>query len=305
MIEEILRLKKEKKAIIIAHYYQDGDIQDLADYVGDSLGMALYAKETNAPIAVVCGVKFMAESIKAMNMNKKVLLPDLDAGCSLADSCTPAIFSYFKSKHPDAFVMTYVNSSLEVKAMSDVICTSSNAVEIAKKIPKDRKVIFGPDQHLGKYVQKESGRDMVLFPGNCFVHTSFSAQDLLKLKAEHPDAKIVAHPECEDSVLSVADYIGSTSMLLNYTKENPAQKFIVMTEVGIVHQMRKLSPNKEFLLGPDLSGCSCNECPHMKLNTLEKLYNCLKDETPEIFIEAELAEKALRPLNNMVEMMKA
>lgn len=302
MKDEILKLKREKNALIIAHFYQEPEIQDLADYVGDSLGMAVYAKKAQAEIAVVCGVKFMAETIKAMNLGKKILLPDLNAGCSLADSCTPAVFDYFKSKHPNAFVMTYVNSSLEIKAMSDVIVTSSNAVEVAKRAPKDRPLIFGPDQHLGRYVAKQAGRDMVFFPGNCFIHTSFSAGEMFKLKTKHPDALVIAHPECEDVILNHADYIGSTNKLLQFTQDSPAQKFIVMTEAGIIHQMKKASPNKTFIEGPDLSGCACNVCPHMKLNTLEKLYNCLLNETPEIQIDPALAVQALKPLDRMMAM---
>jgi quinolinate synthase len=302
MRKKIQELKRSKNAIIIAHYYQDSEIQDIADYVGDSLGMAVYAKKTDAPIVVVCGVRFMAETIKAMNMTKKVLLPDMQAGCSLADSCTPTVFSYFKSKHPGAFVMTYVNSSLAVKAMSDVIVTSSNAVDVAKKVPPDRKIIFAPDQHLGHYVAKEAGRDMIFFPGNCFIHTSFSAQRLFKLKEDNPDALIIAHPECEEVVLRHADYIGSTHKLLSFTQTSPAKKFIIMTEPGIIHQMRKSSPTKTFIEGPDLSGCACNVCPHMKLNTLEKLHTCLFNESPEIMIDASLAEQALKPLDRMMAM---
>jgi quinolinate synthase len=302
MIADIQRLRQQKNALIIAHYYQDGAIQDLADYVGDSLGMAVFAQKSKNPVAVVCGVKFMAETIKVMNPQKKILLPDLNAGCSLADSCTPEVFTYFKAKHPGAFVMTYVNSSLAVKALSDVIVTSANAVKIAAQVPADRPIIFGPDQHLGRYVAKKSGRDMVLFPGNCFVHTSFSAQAMQALKLEHPDAKIIAHPECEDVILAQADFIGSTGELLRFVKENPAKRFVVMTEAGIVHQMKKSCPDKEFLMGPDLNGCACNVCPHMKLNTLEKLRDCLRDETPAIEVEAELAQKARVPIAKMMEM---
>lgn len=301
-IAEIKALKKQKNALIIAHYYQEPAIQDLADYVGDSLGMAIYAKEKDCDMAVVCGVKFMAETFKVMNPHKKILLPDVNAGCSLADSCTPQIFEYFKSKHPNAFVMTYVNSSLEVKALSDVIVTSSNAVKIARQIPKDRPIIFGPDQHLGRYVAKKTKRDLILFPGNCFVHTSFSAKEMHQIKADYPKAKIIAHPECEDSILQHADFIGSTSQLLQYTQNDKADTFIIMTEAGILHQMQKLSPHKKFILGPDLSGCACNECPHMKLNTLEKIYLSLKNEEPEVFVDKEMAEKALIPLNRMMEM---
>lgn len=302
LTEDIYHLKKEKNALIIAHYYQEPEIQDLADYVGDSLGMAVFAQKQDCNIAVVCGVKFMAETIKAMNRDKKVILPDLSAGCSLADSCTPDVLEFFKKKHPGSFVMTYVNSSLEVKAMSDVICTSSNAVDIAKQIPANQKILFAPDQHLGRYIAKQANRDMVFFPGNCFVHTSFSAKEMLKIKTAHPEALIIAHPECEESVLGAADYIGSTSKLLKFTKENPAQKFIVMTEPGIIHQMRKNSPQKTFIEGPDLSGCACNICPHMKLNTLEKLLACLKNESPEITISEDLSTRALIPLKKMMTM---
>ncbi len=301
--QEILKLKRQKNALIIAHYYQDADIQDIADYVGDSLGMALFAQKATNPLVVVCGVKFMAETIKVMNPQKKVLVPDMNAGCSLADSCTPAVFSYFKAKHPGAFVMTYVNSSLEIKAMSDVIVTSANAVKIAQKLPPHQKIIFGPDQHLGKHVAKKANRpDMILFPGNCFVHTSFSAAQMFAIKEINPDAKIIAHPECEDVILSHAEFIGSTSAMLEFTKTDPAKKFIVMTEAGILHQMKKASPHKEFIMGPDLSGCSCNECPHMKLTTLQKTLAALKDESPEIIVNEHLAKKALVPLAKMVEM---
>jgi quinolinate synthase len=306
LIEKIQELKSQKNALIIAHYYQDGDIQDLADYVGDSLGMALYARETNAKLVMVCGVRFMAESIKAMNMEKKIILPDLAAGCSLADSCTPKVFEHFKTKHPGAFVMTYVNSSLEVKAMSDVIVTSSNAVDLVKQVPRDRKILFAPDQHLGRFVAKETGRDqdgsMVFFPGNCFIHTSFSSDEMLKIKKNHPAALIVAHPECEQAVLMHADFIGSTSKILNFVQTSEAKEFIVMTEPGIIHQMKKSCPDKTFLEGPDLSGCACNECPHMKLNTLEKLYEALQNEEPVIEIDENLAKQSLVPLDRMVEM---
>lgn len=295
-------LKKQKNALLIAHYYQEPEIQDAADYVGDSYGMALYAQKQECKIAVVAGVKFMAETIKVMNPDKKILLPDLNAGCSLADSCTPEVFKYFLSKYPGAFVMTYVNSSLEIKALSDVICTSSNALKIANQIPQNQNIVFGPDQHLGRYLMKKLGRPMILFPGNCFVHTSFSAKEMVKLKERHPDAKIIAHPECEEVVLTHADFVGSTSQLLKYTEESSAQKFIVMTEAGILHQMKKSSPNKEFIAGPDLEGCSCNDCPHMKLNTMEKVIHCLETESPEMVVESSLAAKALIPLKKMVEM---
>ncbi len=302
LIGEIKELKASRNALIIAHYYQDPEIQDLADYVGDSLGMAVFAQQTKNPIAVVCGVSFMAETIKAMNPDKKILLPDPSAGCSLADSCTPAVFAYFKSKHPGAFVMTYVNSSLAVKAMSDVIVTSANAVKIAKQVPKDQPVIFGPDQHLGRYVAGQAGRELILFPGNCFIHTSFSAQEMEGLKLKHPEALIIAHPECEQVILDRADFIGSTGELLRFVTQSPAKSFVVMTEAGIVHQMKKACPDKEFLLGPDLNGCACNVCPHMKLNTLEKLRNCLRDEAPEVVLDPVLAAQALVSIERMMTM---
>ena len=304
-MNDLEKLKKEKNALIIAHYYQEPEIQDAADYVGDSLGMALYAVKQKSKIAVVAGVKFMAETIKVLNPDKKILLPDLNAGCSLADSCTPEVFKYFLSKHPGSFVMTYVNSSLEIKALSDVICTSSNAVKIAGQIPADHPIVFGPDQHLGRFIMKKLGRPMVLFPGNCFVHMSFSAKEMVRLKERHPDAAVIAHPECEEAVLNHAEFIGSTSQLLQYTKESPKKRFIVMTEAGIVHQMKKTSPGKEFMPGPDLEGCSCNECPHMKLNTLEKLIDCLEQEKPEIQLDPKLAAAAMKPLQKMVEMTGA
>lgn len=302
MIPDIKRLKGEKDALIIAHFYQESEIQDIADYVGDSLGMAVYASRQTCRVAVVAGVKFMAETIKVLNPEKKILLPDLNAGCSLADSCTPEVFSYFLSKHPGAFVMTYVNSSLKIKAMSDVICTSSNAVTIAKKIPRDREVVFAPDQHLGRFISKKLGRPLTLFPGSCFVHLSFSSKELVKLKMTHPDAAIIAHPECEDAVLAQADFVGSTSQLLQYTQEAGRDQFIVLTEEGIIHQMKKASPHKTFIMGPDLEGCSCNQCPHMKLNTMDKIIQCLQREEPEIKIDKSLLIKVRRPLDKMVEM---
>lgn len=298
-------LKKEKNAILIAHYYQEADIQEAADFVGDSYAMAIHANNSKADIAIVAGVKFMAETIKVLNPDKKILLPDLNAGCSLADSCTPQIFSHFLEKHPNSFVMTYINSSIEIKGMSDVICTSSNAVKIAKQIPNDQKIIFGPDQHLGRHVMKQLGRDITLFPGNCFVHLSFSLKDLLKLKIKHPEAAIIAHPECEDSILFHADFVGSTSQLLRFTQESNKKTFIVLTEEGILHQMRKSSPDKEFILGPDIDGCACNACPHMKLNTMEKILNCLENESPEIKLDPQKTKAALKPLNRMIEMTEA
>lgn len=301
-MKSLAALKKEKNALIIAHYYQEPEIQDVADYVGDSLGMALYANKQDCKIAVVAGVRFMAETIKVLNPDKKILLPDLNAGCSLADSCTPEIFAHFKAKYPGAFVMTYVNSSLAIKTMSDVICTSANAVTIAKKIPADRPIIFGPDQHLGRYVAKQAGRELILFPGSCFVHASFSLKNLVLLKQQYPDAKVISHPECAEEILAQSDFIGSTSQLLDYTGKVAAQNFIVMTEPGILHQMKKSHPEKNFIPGPDLENCACNECPHMKLSTLAKLTACLENESPEITVDPVLAKKALVPIQKMIEM---
>jgi quinolinate synthase len=297
LFAEIEKLKKEKNAVILAHYYQVGDIQDVADYIGDSLGLSQQAAKTEAEVIVFAGVHFMAETAKILNPHKKVLLPDLRAGCSLADSCPPTEFAQFKAAHPDHIVITYINCSADIKALSDIICTSSNAVQIVNSLPKDQKIIFAPDKNLGAYVAKQTGRDMVLWNGACMVHEIFSQQRILKLKEQNPDAKIIAHPECEEPVLALADFIGSTTALLNYAKKNEAQTFIVVTETGILHQMQKDSPTKTFIPGPPTNNCACNDCPHMKLNTLEKLYLCLKNETPEIVVPEETrigAEKSIR-----------
>lgn len=274
-----------------------GDIQDVADYIGDSLGLSQQAAKTEAEVIVFAGVHFMAETAKILNPHKKVLLPDLRAGCSLADSCPPTEFAQFKAAHPDHIVITYINCTADIKALSDIICTSSNAVQIVNSLPKDQKIIFAPDKNLGAYVAKQTGRDMVLWNGACMVHEIFSQQRILKLKEQNPDAKIIAHPECEEPVLALADFIGSTTALLNYAKKNEAQTFIVVTETGILHQMQKDSPTKTFIPGPPTNNCACNDCPHMKLNTLEKLYLCLKNETPEIIVPEETrigAEKSIR-----------
>jgi quinolinate synthase len=297
LFAEIEKLKKEKNAVILAHYYQVGDIQDVADYIGDSLGLSQQAAKTEAEVIVFAGVHFMAETAKILNPHKKVLLPDLRAGCSLADSCPPTEFAQFKAAHPDHIVITYINCSADIKALSDIICTSSNAVQIVNSLPKDQKIIFAPDKNLGAYVAKQTGRDMVLWNGACMVHEIFSQQRILKLKEQNPGAKIIAHPECEEPVLALADFIGSTTALLNYAKKNEAQTFIVVTETGILHQMQKDSPTKTFIPGPPTNNCACNDCPHMKLNTLEKLYLCLKNETPEIVVPEETrigAEKSIR-----------
>ena len=298
---EIRALKKAMNAVILAHYYQESEIQDVADFVGDSLALAQAAAKTKAEVIVFCGVHFMAETAKILNPGKLVLLPDLNAGCSLADRCPPAAFAAFRAKHPDHFVVTYVNSSAEVKAMSDVICTSSNAEKIVRRIPADRPILFAPDQHLGRFVAKQTGRDMVLWPGSCIVHEIFSEKRLVQLKVEHPDAEVVAHPECEEAVLRHADYIGSTKGILDRVLNSPKQTFIVVTEAGILHQMRKGAPQKTFIPAPPDNGCACNECPYMRLNTLEKLYLCMRDKTPQLIMDAALQAAALAPLRRMLE----
>jgi quinolinate synthase len=299
--QEIGRLKRELNAVILAHYYQESEIQDVADFVGDSLALAQQAEKTTADVIVFCGVHFMAETAKILNPKKLVLLPDLAAGCSLSDRCPPGLFQAFREKYPDHFVVTYVNSSAAVKAMSDVICTSSNAVKIVSKIPKDRPVLFAPDQHLGRWVMKQTGRDMVLWPGSCMVHEIFSEKRLVQLKVEHPDADIIAHPECEAPVLAHADFIGSTKQLLEYTASSPKQAFIVVTEAGILHQMQLRSPSKTFIPAPPDNGCACNECPHMRLNTMDKLYRAMRDRTPKLELPPGLGEAAYKPLKQMLE----
>jgi quinolinate synthase len=297
----ITRLKQELNAVILAHYYQESEIQDVADFVGDSLALAQQAAKTKADVIVFCGVHFMAETAKILNPDKLVLLPDLKAGCSLSDRCPPDAFKTFVGKHPGAFVVSYVNSSAAVKAMSDVICTSSNAVKIVDRAPKDRPVIFGPDQHLGRWVMKQTGRDMVLWPGSCMVHEIFSEKHILRLKAENPEAEVIAHPECEMSVLQHADFIGSTKALLEHAVKSPKQTFIVATEAGILHQMQKQAPQKTYIPAPPDNGCACNECPHMKLNTMEKLYLCMRDKTPALELNPLLQQAALKPLTRMLE----
>lgn len=305
LFEEIENLKKEKNAIILAHYYQDADIQDVADYIGDSLGLAQQAEKTQAEIILFAGVHFMAETAKILNPGKKVLLPDLRAGCSLSDSCPPDKFLAFKQQHPDHVVISYINCSAEIKAMSDIICTSSNAAHVVNSVPKDKKIIFAPDKNLGKYVMKQTGRDMVLWDGSCMVHEIFSLQKIQKLKERHPNAKFIAHPECETAVLQIADFIGSTTGLLQYTQQNPSKEFIVATEAGILHQMAKASPEKTFIPAPPDNSCACNDCPHMKLNTLEKVYICLKYEMPELLMEEATRKKALIPIQRMLDISKA
>ncbi len=301
LFEEINKLKKEKNAVILAHYYQEPDIQDIADYIGDSLGLSQEAAKTKADIIVFAGVHFMAETAKILSPTKKVLLPDLKAGCSLSDSCPPHLFTKFKEKYPDHLVITYVNCTAELKALSDIVCTSSNAVQIVESLPIGQKIIFGPDKNLGKYVAKKTGRDLVLWNGACMVHEIFSIQKITKLKERHPEALFIAHPECEDVVLKIADYIGSTTGLLNFTINSKSKEFIVATESGIIHQMEKANPDKIFIPAPPNNVCACNDCPHMKRNTLEKLYLCLKNEMPEITIPLEIIEKARKPIERMLE----
>lgn len=302
LFKEISHLKKEKNAIILAHYYQDADIQDIADYIGDSLGLAQQAEKTQADIILFAGVHFMAETAKILNPKTKVLIPDLKAGCSLADSCPPSEFAAFKAAHPDHIVLTYINCTADIKALSDVIVTSTNAVQIVESFPKDQKIIFAPDKNLGAYINKVTGRNMVLWNGSCMVHEIFSLEKLIKLKAQHPKALILAHPECEAPILEYADFIGSTTAILNYSKKSEAQEFIVLTETGIIHQMQKASPTKTFIPDPPNNSCACNDCPHMKLNTLEKIYIALKYEQPELLMSDELIEKSRKPINKMLEL---
>jgi quinolinate synthase len=300
----IEKLKKEKNAIVLAHYYQEPDIQDVADFIGDSLGLAQQAEKTNADIIVFAGVHFMAETAKILNPHKKVLLPDLKAGCSLSDSAPPELFKLFRDKYPDHIVITYINCSAGMKALSDIICTSSNAEKIIESLPREQKIIFAPDKNLGAYLNKKTGRDMVLWNGACMVHEIFSLEKIIKLKVRHPNAKVIAHPECEDAVLRVADYVGSTTGLLKYSIDSNANEFIVVTETGILHQMQKSSPDKTFIPAPPNNSCACNDCPHMKLNTLEKLYLCMEYETPEITMDEQLITAAKRPIQRMLEISK-
>jgi quinolinate synthase len=298
---EIEKLKKEKNAIILAHYYQEPDIQDIADYIGDSLGLSQEAAKTEADIIVFAGVHFMAETAKILSPNKTVLLPDLKAGCSLADSCPPHLFKKFKEKYPDHLVITYVNCTAELKALSDIVCTSTNAVQIVESLPKDQKIIFGPDKNLGAWVAKKTRRDLVLWNGACMVHEIFSREKITKLKERHPKAKFIAHPECEEAVLQMADYIGSTTGLLKYSINNEATEFIVATESGIIHQMEKANPHKTFIPAPPNNSCACNDCPYMKRNTLEKLYLCIKNGLPEVNVPIEIIDKARKPIERMLE----
>jgi len=302
--EEFLKLKKEKDAILLAHYYQVDEIQEIADYVGDSLGLSQRAAESKSPVIVFAGVHFMAETAKILSPQAKVLLPDLEAGCSLADSCPPDQFAAFKEKHPGHIVISYINCSAAVKALSDVICTSSNAVKIVESFPRDQKIIFAPDRNLGGYINRLTGRNMVLWDGTCQVHDILQTEAIIRLKLENPDAKLIAHPECKAPVLEIADFVGSTTGLLNFTINDSSKKYIVATETGILYQMKKASPEKEFLIVPSDETCSCNDCPYMKLNTMQKLYLCLKNERPEIVMYPELMEKAGKPIVRMLELSK-
>ncbi|MBU2652135.1 MAG: quinolinate synthase NadA [Bacteroidetes bacterium] len=302
--KEFLKLKEEKNAVLLAHYYQIPEIQDIADFVGDSLGLAQKAATTTKDIIVFAGVHFMAETAKILNPGKKVFLPDLEAGCSLADSCPPEQFSKFRKKYPDHIVISYINCTAAIKAMSDVICTSGNAVKIVESFPYDQKIIFAPDKNLGGYINKVTGRNMILWDGTCEVHDILETEAVIKIKMENPDAKLIAHPECKAQVLEIADFIGSTTALLKYTTHDVSKKYIVATETGILHQMKKESPEKEFIIVPTNETCSCNDCPYMKLNTMQKLYLCLKNEKPEIFLEEDLMRAAEKPINRMLDISK-
>jgi quinolinate synthase len=301
LFSEIERLKKEKNAIILAHYYQEPDIQDVADFIGDSLGLAQKAQSTDADIIVFAGVHFMAETAKILNPEKKVLLPDLKAGCSLSDSAPPELFKKFRDQYPDHLVITYINCSAGMKALSDIICTSSNAQAIIESLPADQKIIFAPDKNLGAYLKKKTGRDMVLWNGACIVHEIFSLEKITKLKIRHPKALLIAHPECEEPILRISDFIGSTTSLLKYTIESDSKEFIVATETGILHQMQIQSPGKTFIPAPPDNMCACNDCPYMKLNTLEKLYLCMEYEEPQITMEKSLIDASKKPIMRMLE----
>ena len=304
LFQEIERLKKEKNAVVLAHYYQEPDIQDVADYIGDSLGLAQQAEKTKADMIVFAGVHFMAETAKILNPTKKVVIPDLKAGCSLSDSCPPPLFKKFKEQHPDHVVVSYINCSAGIKALSDVICTSSNAKAVVESFPKEQPIIFAPDKNLGAYINKVTGRNMLLWNGACMVHEIFSLEKITKLKVRHPHAKLIAHPECEDPILRVSDFIGSTTGLLKYTQTDPSQEYIVATETGILHQMMKASPNKTFIPAPPNNSCACNDCPHMKRNTLEKIYLCMEYELPEILMDEELRLAALKPILKMLDISR-
>jgi quinolinate synthase len=300
--EEIRNLKRQKNAVLLAHYYQEEAIQDLADFVGDSLDLSRKAQASDAKIIAFSGVRFMAETAKILNPGRKVVLPDYEAGCSLEDSCPPDAFQEWRQEHPDAVSLTYINCSAAVKALSDIIVTSSNAEKIVRSIPSDKEILFAPDRHLGHFLAKKLQRPMTLWPGTCIVHEQFSEREIIKLKAKHPDALLAAHPECPEAILKYADHVGSTRSILNYVTTTPGRKFLIATEEGIIHQMKKLAPDREYIPIPPDNGCQCNECPFMKLNTLEKLYLCLRDERPEIVLPEEVRKAAERPLLRMLEL---
>lgn len=304
LVAEINRLKKEKNAVILAHYYQDSEIQDVADYIGDSLGLSQQAASTKADMIVFAGVHFMAETAKILSPSKKVVLPDLKAGCSLADSCPAPLFKKFKDQHPDALVVSYINCTAALKTLTDICCTSTNAVHVINSIPKDQRIIFAPDRNLGAYLEKKTGRDLILWNGTCMVHEIFSLEKISRLRVQYPQAKLIAHPECEAAILDMADYIGSTSGLLKFTKTSPATQFIVATEPGIIHQMELSSPEKEFIPAPPNNSCACNECPHMKRNTMEKLYLCMEYEQPEITLPEDVIRDARASIDRMLEISK-
>ena len=302
MISEIKELCLKANAIILAHYYQAPEIQDIADFIGDSLDLSRKAANNDADIIIFCGVHFMAETAKILSPNKTVLLPDIDAGCSLADDCPAEEFQKFREENPDHYVVSYINCTAEVKAQSDLICTSSNAVSLVEKIPKDKRIIFAPDKNLGRWVQKNSGRELKLWPGSCVVHETFSEEALLKLKYKHPESKVIAHPECSQNLLVLSDFIGSTSKLLDFVSNDYSDTYMVLTEPGIIHQMKKKEPNKNFIEVPDIDGCKCNECPYMKLNTLEKILDCLKNNSPSIELDPKIIKKAYKPIKRMLDM---
>ena len=304
LVAAIELLKQQRNAVVLAHYYQSPDIQDIADFIGDSLELSRKAANTSADVIVFCGVHFMAETAKILSPEKTVVIPDLDAGCSLADDCPAEAFAAFRQQHPDHFVVSYINCTAAVKAQSDLICTSSNAVDLVNQLPKDRPILFAPDQNLGRWVQRQSGRDLTLWPGRCIVHETFSEEAVLQLKLAHPYAEVIAHPECQENLLDLANYIGSTSKLLNYTETSCSDTFIVLTEPGIIHQMQQRVPHKTLLEVPGLDGCSCNACPYMRLNTLQKLHDCLNTLEPAIEMEENLRIKALLPMQKMLEMSR-
>ncbi len=304
LIDKIKSIQQQKKAVILAHFYQVPEIQDIADFVGDSLALAQHAYKTNAEIILFAGVHFMAETAKILNPEKKVILPDLEAGCSLADSCPPVEFKKFKEKHSDHIVVSYINCSAQIKALSDIICTSSNAVKMVESFPKEQKIIFAPDKNLGNYINSITGREMILWNGSCEVHDIINTEAIIDLKKAHPDAKLLAHPECKAVVLEIADFVGSTTSLLNYSKKDTTRKYIIATETGILHAMRKASPEKEFFIVPTDETCSCNDCLYMKKNTLEKILASLENEKPEIILDKQLLEKARKPVLKMLELSR-